>query len=70
MIDELVKSGYDSDPVKAWKINIDRESALVSTTRITFLNVVNAFAVILKFTFCCVFENACIDTRRSMGKVD
>lgn len=30
MIDELVKAGFDSDPVKTWKIQIDREAALVS----------------------------------------
>lgn len=30
MIEELVKSGYDSDPLKAWKLQIDKESALVS----------------------------------------
>ncbi|KAK6644205.1 DNA topoisomerase 2 [Polyplax serrata] len=28
MIEELVKSGYDSDPVKAWKVNTDKETAL------------------------------------------
>lgn len=30
MIDDLVKAGYDSDPVKAWKLRVDKESALVS----------------------------------------
>lgn len=30
MIEELVKSGYDSDPVKVWKVNTDKETALVS----------------------------------------
>lgn len=28
MIEELVQRGYDSDPVKAWKIQLDRESLL------------------------------------------
>jgi hypothetical protein len=31
MIEELKKKGYDSDPVKAWKIRQDKEAALVST---------------------------------------
>ena len=30
MIEELQKKGYDSDPVKAWKIAVDKERALVS----------------------------------------
>ncbi|XP_046685574.1 DNA topoisomerase 2-alpha-like, partial [Homalodisca vitripennis] len=28
MIEELVKKGYDSDPVKAWKLKQDREAVL------------------------------------------
>lgn len=30
MIEELVRKGYDSDPVKAWKLRQDREAILVS----------------------------------------
>lgn len=30
MIDELMKKGYDSDPVKYWKQKQDREAVLVS----------------------------------------
>jgi len=30
MIDELVKAKYESDPVKVWKLKIDKEAALVS----------------------------------------
>lgn len=30
MIEELVRKGYDSDPVKAWKLKQDREAILVS----------------------------------------
>lgn len=30
MIAELIKRNYPSDPVKAWKFRIDKESALVS----------------------------------------
>lgn len=33
MIEELVQRGYDSDPVKAWKIQQDREALLVSQNR-------------------------------------
>ena len=33
MIDELVKLKYESDPVKTWKTNIDKEAALVSLTK-------------------------------------
>lgn len=29
MVKELVKRGYNSDPVKAWKLVQDRESVLV-----------------------------------------
>lgn len=29
MIEELVKKGYDSDPVKGWKLKQDREALLV-----------------------------------------
>lgn len=32
MIEELVQRGYDSDPVKAWKIQQDREALLEETT--------------------------------------
>lgn len=38
MIDELVKSKYDSDPVKTWKIKIDKEAALVSFSLIIYPN--------------------------------
>lgn len=30
MVKELVRRGYNSDPVKAWKLIQDRESVLVS----------------------------------------
>lgn len=30
MIDELARKGYDSDPVKQWKLKQDREAVLVS----------------------------------------
>ena len=36
MIDELKKRGYDSDPVKAWKIRQNRDEALVSVCSFLF----------------------------------
>lgn len=32
MVKELVRRGYNSDPVKAWKLIQDRESVLVNNT--------------------------------------
>lgn len=34
MIDELIRRGYPSDPVKAWRYKVDKEGALVSNRRI------------------------------------
>lgn len=36
MVKELVRRGYNSDPVKAWKLIQDRESVLVSTKYFKF----------------------------------
>lgn len=37
MINELVRRGYNSDPVKAWKLLQDRESVLVSNKYVSFM---------------------------------
>lgn len=36
MIEELKRMGYDSDPVKAWKIRQNKDEALVSTHQLLY----------------------------------
>lgn len=58
MIEELVRKGYDSDPVKAWKLKQDREAILVSF-KILYLLLYNGLLLVCMFCFSFTIEFIC-----------